>query len=148
MQKEDDQTWGTGKHVQKQEDREHALSPAAAAVQHAKSLLSEAVELRKADELLDDRSRKRKEQEAQEAALLKEANHVQTKALTSASDIATGERSYAESLTTSWTCPKYLAEMAEEKHQANRKKWGIVLEGDDCPPPMKNFKDMKTGLYS
>ena len=44
---------------------------------------------------------------------------------------------------TSWTCPRFLLSKPEEDHEANRKKWGIILEGDDCPPPIKNFKDMK-----
>ena len=41
------------------------------------------------------------------------------------------------------TCPRFLLSKPEEDHEANRKKWGIILEGDDCPPPIKNFKDMK-----
>ena len=107
-----------------------------------KSLLAQAAEMRKADQHLDDRTRKRLEQQQYEAALLKEANQVQTNALTSATDIATGAAP-SERLTTSWTCPGYLASKPEEEHEANRKKWGIILEGKDCPPPMKNFKDMK-----
>ena len=142
-QQDDAEDWESRGPLLKQEEQLGALSPPPAPARETRSLLSQAAELRKADELLDDRSRKRKEQEAYESALLKEANQVQTNALTSASDIATGERSYAESLSTSWTCPRHLAEMAEEEHEANRKKWGIILEGDDSPPPMKNFKDMK-----
>jgi ATP-dependent RNA helicase DDX41 len=112
-------------------------------VKETRSLLSQAAELRRADDQLDDKTRKRKEQEAYEAALLKEANQVQTNALTSVSDIATGERSHTESVRTSWTCPRHLLAKSEEVHEANRKKWGIILEGDDAPPPIRNFRDMK-----
>ncbi len=108
----------------------------------SKSLLAQVADMRKADQHLDERTRKRLEQEQYEAALLKEANQVQKNALTSVAEIAKGETK-GERMKTSWTCPRYLSSKPEEEHEANRKKWGIILEGDDCPPPMKNFKDMK-----
>ncbi len=125
----------------KQEKVQPQAPPPAPPTQ-GKSLLVQAAEMRKADQHLDDRTRKRLEQQQYEAVLLKEANQVQTNALTSVTDIATGEAK-GERMKTSWTCPRYLSSKPEVEHEANRKKWGIILEGEDCPPPMKNFKDMK-----
>ena len=33
--------------------------------------------------------------------------------------------------------------MPESKHEKIRKKWHILVEGEDKPPPIKTFKEMK-----
>ena len=70
--------------------REGSPAPPAS-LSGSKSLVAQAAEMRKADQYLDERTRKRLDQEQYEAALLKEANQVQTNALTSVVEIATGE---------------------------------------------------------
>lgn len=30
-----------------------------------------------------------------------------------------------------------------DAHEAIRKKWHILVEGQNCPPPIKSFKEMK-----
>ncbi|XP_063933646.1 probable ATP-dependent RNA helicase DDX41 [Zophobas morio] len=75
-----------------------------------------------------------------EADLLK--NVTAKKALMSAQDIAKGVK-YESSIKTSWTPPKYLARMSKEKCDKLRKRWHIEAEGEDIPPPIKTFVEMK-----
>ena len=77
-----------------------------------------------------------------EEAILKEANQVQTKALLSTKEVATGEKN-EERLVTTWKAPQYLLEQTEDEITNQRKKWHIIVEGENCPPPIKSFKEMK-----
>ena len=106
------------------------------------SLLDQAAMIKKIQSEMDQKSLKQLNQMREEQALLKEANQVQTNALQSSEEIATGKRN-TESIKTTWTCPKYLLDEPESFHDAVRKKWHIIVEGDDCPPPIKSFKEMK-----
>ena len=106
------------------------------------SLLGQAAAMRKAHANMDQKSLKIIQQEASEMALLKEANQVQTNALQSNTEIATGV-TFTQSLRTSWKAPKYLLDQPESAHQAVRDKWHILVEGEECPPPIKSFKEMK-----
>jgi ATP-dependent RNA helicase DDX41 len=106
------------------------------------SLLDQAEQLRKRDAHIDQRELKLRHQKLEEDQLLKEANHVQTNALRSAQEIA-NDVQYAESLRTSWTAPRAILEQPVEEHEAVRKKWHILCEGEDIPPPIKSFKQMK-----
>lgn len=45
--------------------------------------------------------------------------------------------------THSWTPPRYVLSMSEERHERVRKKYHILVEGDGIPPPIKSFKEMK-----
>lgn len=45
--------------------------------------------------------------------------------------------------TRSWTPPRYVLSMSEERHERVRKKYHILVEGDGIPPPIKSFKEMK-----
>jgi len=51
--------------------------------------------------------------------------------------------SYTEALTTGWTPPDYITEMPESRHERVRKKLDILVEGENVPPPIKTFKEMK-----
>ncbi|KIJ99561.1 hypothetical protein K443DRAFT_102004 [Laccaria amethystina LaAM-08-1] len=42
-----------------------------------------------------------------------------------------------------WRPPKYIRERSEAQHQALREKFHILVEGDDIPPPIEHFVDMK-----
>jgi ATP-dependent RNA helicase DDX41 len=107
-----------------------------------KSLLVEAAEMRKAQASMNQVDVKLAKQQYSEQVLLKEANQVQTNALQSSEEIATGIR-YKEPLKTTWRPPRYIAEKSESFHEAVRSKWHIIVEGEDCAPPIKSFREMK-----
>ena len=43
----------------------------------------------------------------------------------------------------SWRAPWFIRDMTEEQHEEVREKFHILTEGDDIPPPIDNFTDMK-----
>eukprot|EP00095_Tigriopus_kingsejongensis_P011305 snap_masked-scaffold14_size734282-processed-gene-6.7 protein:Tk11305 transcript:snap_masked-scaffold14_size734282-processed-gene-6.7-mRNA-1 annotation:"atp-dependent rna helicase abstrakt-like" len=63
-------------------------------------------------------------------------------ALMGAAELAKGIQ-YHTSLKTGWKPPRYILEMPEEVHVKLRKKQNILVEGEDPPPPVKSFLDMK-----
>jgi ATP-dependent RNA helicase DDX41 len=107
-----------------------------------KSLLDIAAEIKKQQAVMDRKMLKQIQQQSSEAVLLKEANQVQTNALQSNEEIATGKK-YSESLTTTWKPPRYILNQSEEVNESIRKKWHIIVEGSGCAPPIKSFKEMK-----
>lgn len=42
-----------------------------------------------------------------------------------------------------WRPPRYIRERGEEQHRSLREKYHIVVEGEDVPPPIASFADMK-----
>jgi ATP-dependent RNA helicase DDX41 len=76
-----------------------------------------------------------------EDRILKEASHVQTNALQAASELAEGTK-YKHSLPTAWRCPQSILKEGEVEWDKIRTKWHILVEGDDIPPPVRNFTDM------
>jgi ATP-dependent RNA helicase DDX41 len=63
-------------------------------------------------------------------------------ALMGAAELAKGIQ-YLEPLKTSWNPPRYVREMSKEKYDKIRRKFNILVEGSDVPPPLKRFVDMK-----
>jgi len=105
-----------------------------------KSLLDTAAELKSRDGLnplshIDRRAR-------EEATLLAEVSNVQVKALVSAKEHATGERS-SQLMLSSWRPLAKARARSEEANQASRDKWRIITDGDDIPPPLKSFREMR-----
>ena len=39
-----------------------------------------------------------------------------------------------------WKPPRYFQQIPESKFERIRKKWHILVEGEDIPPPIKHFK--------
>ena len=66
----------------------------------------------------------------------------ESRALMGVGEIAKGI-TYAESLQTGWRAPRYIREAPESQHERIRKKWHILTEGEDVPPPIKTFHEMK-----
>ncbi|KAF8078202.1 P-loop containing nucleoside triphosphate hydrolase protein [Lyophyllum atratum] len=50
---------------------------------------------------------------------------------------------YTDSLKTSWKPPRYIRERSEEQNQKIRDKYHILVDGEDIPPPIEHFVDMK-----
>ena len=42
-----------------------------------------------------------------------------------------------------WRPPHYVLARPLEYHNKVRKKWHILVEGSDLPPPIKTFREMK-----
>jgi len=64
------------------------------------------------------------------------------KPLMSVQEIATGVE-YTESMRTQWRPPASYRELGEQELQETRDKWHILVEGEDIPPPIRSFKDMR-----
>lgn len=105
----------------------------------AQSLLEQAARLKQTLTAAERQALAKKDEETR---ILKEASKVQTNALQAASELAKGVI-YAESLPTSWTCPRHILEQGEAGWNKIRKNWHILVEGFDPPPPMKSFEDMR-----
>ncbi|XP_063727108.1 probable ATP-dependent RNA helicase DDX41 [Symsagittifera roscoffensis] len=50
---------------------------------------------------------------------------------------------YTDPIKTTWSCPKWLQDKYPSYHDRVRKKRNIEVEGEDCPPPITCFKQMK-----
>ncbi|CAI5730676.1 unnamed protein product [Peronospora destructor] len=105
------------------------------------SLLDQAYEMRKKMEK-EGVNQQKIQQDAQEVNMLKEASYVQKIALVSAHERAEGIR-YQESMKTTWKPPRSIVEMTQDECNAVRKKWHILVEGEDVPPPIKSFEYMR-----
>ncbi|CAO3665858.1 unnamed protein product [Umbelopsis vinacea] len=102
------------------------------------SLLEQSAEVRKQlglQEKTEEQKRLEEERKIEEA----QARH---KALVSVQEAATGMQ-YTEPMKTSWTPPKHIRDQPEENFESIRKKFHILLEGNDPVPPIKHFQDMR-----
>ena len=64
------------------------------------------------------------------------------KPMMAAKELADGHV-YTESLKTSWRPPRHIREMSLDEVEEVREKWHILVEGDEIPPPIRTFKDMR-----
>ncbi|CAH1170496.1 unnamed protein product [Phaedon cochleariae] len=64
------------------------------------------------------------------------------KALMGVSELAKGIQ-YNEPIKTSWRPPRYILQMPGSSHDKVRYDLRILVEGDEIPPPLKTFKEMK-----
>ncbi|CAO2831892.1 unnamed protein product [Amaranthus hypochondriacus] len=64
------------------------------------------------------------------------------KTLMSVRELAKGI-TYTEPLWTGWKPPLAIRRMSKKQCDTIRKQWHIIVDGDDAPPPIKNFKDMR-----
>lgn len=128
--------------VEEESDADRSQRMASAINPARRKLIEEAAELRKAESEMDSIALQKRQQAEAEMALLREANQVQTNALQSNEEIASGYRE-DKIIKTSWTAPRYILEQGEEAFAAARAKWHILVSGEKCPPPIKSFKEMK-----
>lgn len=106
-----------------------------------RTLLQAAQEVKEKKEKEDATRTAAERDEEEEARLLAEMERGQKK-LAGAKEIAEG-KTWTASLKTSWRAPWFIREMTEEQHEAVREKNHIICAGDDVPPPITNFADMK-----
>lgn len=91
---------------------------------------------------LPDANKTKAQKEAEEeAALLAQMERAQKK-LASAQELAKGTV-YTESMKSTWRPPHYIRNLSAEEQQAVRDKYSIIVEGNDPPPTIENFADMK-----
>lgn len=64
------------------------------------------------------------------------------KTLMSVRELAKGI-TYTDPMFTGWKPPLDIRRMSKKARETIRKQWHIIVEGDDIPPPIKNFKDMR-----
>ncbi|CAH1974002.1 unnamed protein product [Acanthoscelides obtectus] len=64
------------------------------------------------------------------------------KALMGVSELAKGIQ-YCEPIKTSWRPPRYVLEMPPSRYEKLRIELRILVEGEDIPPPLRSFKEMK-----
>lgn len=101
--------------------------------------------------LLDQHSELKKKAEAKKETarekLLKEEERIlesvaEKTALMGVAELAKGIQ-YQEAIRTGWQPPRFIREMPEARHERLRKKMHILVEGEDLPPPINHFKEMK-----
>lgn len=64
------------------------------------------------------------------------------KTLMSVRELAKGI-TYTEPLATGWKPPSAIRHLPPQAADNIRKQWHILVEGEEVPPPIKNFKDMR-----
>lgn len=64
------------------------------------------------------------------------------KTLMSVRELAKGI-TYTEPLPTGWKPPLHVRRMSRKESDLIRKQWHIIVDGEEIPPPIKNFKDMR-----
>lgn len=64
------------------------------------------------------------------------------KTLMSVRELAKGI-TYTDPIPTGWKPPLKIRRMHPRNAEAVRKQWHILVDGDNVPPPIKNFRDMR-----
>ncbi|PRP76730.1 putative ATP-dependent RNA helicase DDX41 [Planoprotostelium fungivorum] len=62
--------------------------------------------------------------------------------LQTVTDLAKGVE-YTKSLYSSWKPPSYISKRSESENESIRKKFHIIADGEDMPPPIRSFEEMK-----
>ncbi|GMK59645.1 hypothetical protein CspeluHIS016_0802510 [Cutaneotrichosporon spelunceum] len=106
-----------------------------------RTLLQEAQEVKRRKELEDASKTEAQKQAEEEAALLAEVQRGQRK-LASVQEIAHG-KTYTQSMKSTWRPPRYIRDLGPDGQQAVRDKHSILVEGEDPPPAIEHFADMK-----
>ncbi|WVO14491.1 hypothetical protein L204_102126 [Cryptococcus depauperatus] len=109
-----------------------------------RTLLQTAQEVKERKALEDAKKSTAEKEDEKEAQLLAEMERAQKK-LAGVQELAHGIK-WTESIKSSWRPPHYIRDRSPEEHQATRDKHCIITEGDDLPPPIPHFADMKIPL--
>lgn len=90
-------------------------------------------------ETMTTADREEAHRKAEETRIMKEASKVQTNALQGAKELAKGV-AYDKPMPSTWTIPRAILKQDWEKI---RNEWHMIVEGEDVPPPLTRFVDMK-----
>ncbi|KAI9230371.1 MAG: P-loop containing nucleoside triphosphate hydrolase protein [Piptocephalis tieghemiana] len=108
------------------------------------SLMDEAERLREEQGILGTESMsaeaRQKEEEAKILAAVERA--AQSKILVGAEERAQGTK-YTKSMPSTWSPPEHIRTQDPEKAELLRKEHHILVEGEDVPPPIPSFKEMR-----
>eukprot|EP00899_Mesostigma_viride_P026890 jgi/Mesvir1/7386/Mv19187-RA.1 len=81
-----------------------------------------------------------------ELNMKQEANLVEAisdrKALMSVRELAKGIK-YEKPMETGWKPPTHIRHMSKAQQDELREKWHIIVDGENVPPPIKNFREMR-----
>lgn len=102
------------------------------------SLLDQHTELKKLAEAKKESAMERQLKE--EEKILESV--AEKKALMGVAELAKGIQ-YEDPIKTSWKAPHYILTLSEARNNRVRKKLRILVEGEDVPPPIKSFAEMK-----
>ncbi|XP_014290780.1 ATP-dependent RNA helicase abstrakt [Halyomorpha halys] len=102
------------------------------------SLLDQHTELKKMAEAKKESAMERQLKE--EEKILESV--AEKKALMGVAELAKGIQ-YEDPLKTSWKPPGCVLKLGEIRHETVRRKYRILVEGEDPPPPLLSFEDMK-----
>jgi len=102
------------------------------------SLLDQHLELKRKAEVIKENTLEKQLKE--EEKILESIS--ERKALMAAAELAKGII-YKNSIVSGWQPPRYLLQYPNAKHEKVRKKYGIIVEGEDIPLPVTSFKEMK-----
>ncbi|XP_012281402.1 ATP-dependent RNA helicase abstrakt [Orussus abietinus] len=102
------------------------------------SLLDQHTELKKLAEAKKESAMERQLKE--EEKILESV--AENKALMGVAELAKGIQ-YEDPIKTSWKPPRAILSLGEVRHERIRRKLRILVEGEEIPPPLKSFKEMK-----
>ncbi|KAI0282597.1 DEAD-box protein abstrakt [Russula aff. rugulosa BPL654] len=125
---------------EEREDEEQEEERRREKVRRGRALLVEAQEVHSKKASEDAKKTEAEKAEEADAQIL--AAIASRKKLASDRELAKGIE-YTEALRTSWVPPRYIRSRNEEKNQKIREKHHIIVDGDDIPPPIDSFEDMK-----
>ncbi|KAG0254896.1 hypothetical protein BG011_005457, partial [Mortierella polycephala] len=104
------------------------------------SLIEQSVEIRKAQFNAEEQKTDGQRALEEEAKIL--AAVAERKQLASVEEISKGIV-YKDPIKTTWTPPRHIREMTEEQLAAIRQKYHVDVDGEDVPPVIKDFRDMR-----
>ncbi|KAL0947470.1 hypothetical protein HGRIS_013575 [Hohenbuehelia grisea] len=126
--------------IEEREDEEKEEERRKERARKERTLLMEAQEVHSKKDSEDAKKSEQQRAEEAEAEIL--AAIASRRKLASDLELAKGIQ-YTESLKTSWRPPRYIRERTEEQHERIRQKHHILVDGEDIPPPIEHFVDMK-----
>ncbi|KAH9977229.1 DEAD-box protein abstrakt [Lactifluus volemus] len=125
---------------EEREDEEQEEERRRERVRRGRALLVEAQEVHSKKASEDAKKTEAEKAEEADAQIL--AAIASRKKLASDMELAKGIE-YTEALRTSWVPPRYIRARAEDAHRKIREKYHIIVDGEDVPPPIDSFEDMK-----